>query len=172
MVAAIGLSELRQSIKELRNNDKYRHHKNTLHSLETALPIAISIMIILIAIPSHTSIGYYQLINEDEYEDFTWIHDHIDDYRDSNHTYDRGAVHPFKASPFSAITGIYIVSSSMHPTYGLSLHTKMEEFLNNKCTDTSFLDAYKIGLIYGNCNNSNLTMIHPKVYIYPGLYEK
>jgi len=88
-----------------------------------------------------------------------------------NHTYDRGVVDPFKASPFSAITGLYIVSSSMHPLYRFGLHNEMEKFLQDKCVDTGFLDTYKISIIYGDCNNSNLTMIHKNVYLYPGLND-
>jgi len=110
--------------------------------------------------------------SEEDYESFVWIGENIDSFRDINHSYDRGAVHPFKASPFSAITGLYIVSSSMHPLHGKNLWSKMEGLIRDECTDTVFLDRYKIGVIYGNCENDNLTMIHPNVYLYPDLYEK
>jgi hypothetical protein len=97
------------------------------------------------------------------------MNDHLDEYRNKTHLYDRAAVNPFYASPFSAMTGLYIVSSSMNPIYGYELHTQVESFLNDKCVDTAFLDEHKISVIYGDCNNNNLTMIYPDVYLYPGL---
>ena len=70
------------------------------------------------------------MINEEDYKAFNWIEANINDYRDENNTYDIAAVDPFKASPFSTITGLYIISSSMHPTYGFNLHNDMEHFIN------------------------------------------
>lgn len=172
LVAAVGLSELRKLVIDIKKDPRFKRYKKNLKNLEFTLPIAICIIIVLIAVPSHMGIGYYQMISEEDYEAFVWIEDNIDSFRDVNHSYNRGAVHPFKASPFSAVTGLYIVSSNMHPIYGINLHTKMEKFLRDKCVDTGFLDSYKIGVIYGDCDNDNLTIIHPNVYLYPGLYEK
>ncbi|HUT00132.1 MAG TPA: hypothetical protein VMY59_07445, partial [Candidatus Thermoplasmatota archaeon] len=78
---------------------------------------------------------------------------------------------PFKASPFTVVTGLYTISSSMSPLYGYNLVEKMETFLREKCTNTSFLDKYKLSIIYGNADNDNLTKIHENVYLYPGLEE-
>jgi len=107
-------------------------------------------------------------------ESFWWeilnaIHDHIDDYPDVNHSYSIAAVNPFKISPVFAITGLYIISSSMHPVYGYELHAKMETFLQEKCTNTSFLDTYHLSVVYGDAENTNLTMVHNRVYLYPGI---
>ena len=113
------------------------------------------------------------MINEKDYQTFSWIQNNINHYRDTNHSYDRAAIHPFKASPMSAITGLYIISSTMHPIYGYQLHSEMEKFLREKCTDTNFLDKHRISVVIcEECNNSNLTKIHENIYIYPGLYEK
>jgi len=172
LVAAVGLSELRKIVKEAEKNKRFKQHIKDLKNLQFTLPIAICIIIVLIAVPSHIDIGYYQMVSEEDYESFVWIGENIDSFRDVNHSYDRGAVHPFKASPFSAVTGLYIVSSSMHPLRGQNLWSKMEGFVRDECTDTGFLDRYKIGVIYGDCDNDNLTMIYPNVYLYPALYEK
>jgi hypothetical protein len=112
------------------------------------------------------------MITEQDYETFTWIHDHINDYRDANHTYQRAAVDPYKASPFSAVTGLYIISSSMNPVYGYGLVGQMQTFLQDHCRNTSFLDKYQLSVIYGNAQNTNLTMIHKQVYLYPGARQK
>jgi hypothetical protein len=91
-------------------------------------------------VPAHTDIPYYQMINETDFETFQWINENIDNYRNSTHPYNRAAVDPFKASPFSAITRLYIVSSTMHPIPGYKYHQEVSAFLNNGCTDTSFLE--------------------------------
>ena len=171
LIAAYALSEIKIYIKELKENKKFKHYKKQLKHLKKILPISISIVILIIGTNAHANTYYYEMINEDEYQDFIWIRDNIDKYRDENHSYDRAAIDPFKASPFSAITGLYIVSSNMHPTYSLKSSEKFKDFIKNECIDTNFLERYDISIIYGNCNNSNLTKIHNKVYLYPGLYE-
>lgn len=119
------------------------------------------------SIPAHMEIPYYHMINETDYEAFTWIEKNIDSYRDENHIYERAAVDPYKACPFSAITRLYIVSSTMHPIPGYRFHTNVTRFLNDGCTDTEFLDEFNVSVVYSNkCVNQNLTMIHPNVYIY------
>ena len=137
------------------------------------VPAAVCLLLATTAVPAHMEIPYYQMINEEEFETFSWIYDNIDSYRDENHSYDKCAIDPFKASPFAAVSGLYIVSSTMSPLYGYDLHTEVEQFLNEKCVDTSFLHKHDVSVIYSsNCNNKNFTMIYPNVYIYPGLYEK
>lgn len=59
----------------------------------------------------------------------------------------------------------------MSPLYGYELHTQIETFLQEKCTNTSFLDTYQLSVIYGEATNTNLTMIHERVYLYSGLTE-
>jgi hypothetical protein len=128
-------------------------------------------VILLIALPAHLSTPYYEMITEQDYETFSWIHEHIDEYRDATHSYNKAAVDPFKASPFSAVTGLYILSSRMNPVYRYDLVPKMETFLREKCTNTSFLDTYKLSVIYGDADNKNLTKISENVYLYTGVRE-
>jgi hypothetical protein len=170
-IAGYGLYETRQAFTDLMQKKRFKPFKKRIKSINILLPVTLCIVILLIAVPAHLNTPYYQMINEQEYENFTWIHDHIDDYRDTNHSYNRAAVDPFKASPFSAVTGIYTISSIMNPLYGYELNGKMHTFLKEKCTDTSFLDTYKLSVIYGEVLNTNLTKIHDQVYIYPGLIE-
>lgn len=65
------------------------------------------------------------MIDEQNYETYVWIRDNIEDYRDENHTYDKAAVDPIKASPFSAITGLHILTQSIYrEKYNLRIRLK------------------------------------------------
>jgi len=167
------LSSKRRLHLDLTFHNKYLNQLSWRENTGILVPLVIVIMLLLTAVPAHANIEYYQMITEEEYEDFVWIRDHLDEYRNDTFLYERGAVHPFKASPFSAITGLNIVTSNMHPRLRIRLDGPMREFLSNQCQDTSFMDRYKISVIYNplGCNNTNLTQIHEHVYLYPGLYE-
>lgn len=172
MIAGYGLGEIRTLVKD--NSEKIipKTYKRISKNSGIIVPAFVCILLLTTAVPAHLDIPYYQMIDEEDYEAFTWIKENIDDYRDENHHYDKAAVDPYFAPSFSAVTRLYIVTSSMHPLVRYSLHTDMETFLTNKCVDTGFLDKHGIGVVYGSCNNDNLTMIYPNVYLYPGLYEE
>lgn len=172
LLAGFGLAELRRFLTNLTQKERFKTRYEKIRHLDLLIPTTLGIIILLIALPAHLSIPYYQMITEQDYETFTWIKDNIDDYRDANHPYQNAAVDPFKASPFSAVTGLYILSSSMNPVYRYDLVPQMEQFLAEKCRNTSFLDKYNLSVIYGDADNQNLTKIHDKVYLYSGLTEK
>ena len=137
-------------------------------------PIIVVVLLIIMVIPVRFEAPYYKMINEDDYDAFTWIRGHIDSYRDANNTYTTAAVAPYQASPFSAITGLHILVSSMHPVlYYWNLHIEdMDAFLADHCRNTSFLNKFKISVVYGICENNNLTMVHSKVYLYKNFPSK
>ena len=168
LVAAIGLREVRDAIPTFLNTYVPRQiTRYDKHLKHTIIPLVIIILLLITAVPTHLNTPYYKMISEKDYESFTWIRNNINSYRDANHTYTTAAVHPYKASPFSAITGLYIVTSSMHPLLRYSLHNDMESFLADRGRNTTFLNKYRITVVYGSCDNSNLTMIYPHVYLYP-----
>lgn len=171
LIAGFGLSEIRRTLTNLMRKKRYKPIKKKIKKISIILPVILGIAILLIAIPAHLNTPYYQMITEQEYKTFTWIHEHIGEYRDANHSYNRAAVDPFKASPFTVVTEIYTISSSMSPLYGYELIGKMQTFLREKCIDTSFLDTYQLSVIYGEAENTNLIKIHDQVYLYPGLKE-
>jgi hypothetical protein len=171
LIAGFGLAEIRRTLTSLKENGRFTAMKKWVHHLDILVPVTLGVVILLIALPAHLSTPYYEIITEQDYETFTWIHDHINSYRDSNHSYSRAVVDPYKASPFSAVTGLYIISSSMNPVYGYNLVGKMETFLQEKCRNTSFLDKYHLSVIYGDADNANLTKIHENVYLYPRVSE-
>jgi PKD repeat protein len=169
LIAGVGLSELRRTIENIAKKNIFKKFKQLSKNSGSILAIAVCGSLLVTAIPTHMEIPYYQMIDEKDYEAFVWIENNIDDYRDENHPYEKAAVHPFKASPFSAITGLYILSSTMHPTYGYNLHTDMEKFLNEKCINISFLEKYQLSVIYGHCNNEYSEEVYENVYLYRGV---
>ena len=52
---------------------------------------------------------------------------------------------------------------------GKNIERQMKMFLGKKGKDTDFLEKHDIGVIYGDCENSNLTKVHKNVYLYYGL---
>jgi hypothetical protein len=171
LIAGWGLGELRRTITETSERFLPKQYANLKEYAGIIVPVAACLLLVTATVPAHFDIPYYQLIDEDDYETFIWIEENIDSFRDENHSYDQAAVDPFKASPFSAITRLYIVSSTMHPIPGYEYHKEVSTFLNNGCIDTSFLEKFDVSVIYNSyCNNANLTMIYPNVYLYPGLY--
>jgi len=174
LLAGWGLSEFRRSITEL--TLEYLPIKkgkikctNSVKYTSFFISVVAFILLATTTLPVHNDIPYYHMINELDYESFTWINENIDNYRNSTHPYNRAAVDPFKASPFSAITRLYIVSSTMHPIPGYKHHKEVSAFLNNGCVDTSFLEDFDVSIVYNNkCNTQDLTMIYPQVYIFSG----
>lgn len=168
LIAGLGLSELRTPFKNIIEKNILKNKKQLSKKFRFALPLLVCIFLFVTAVPAHFSIPYYQMINEEEYETLIWLRDNIDGFRDEYHPYDRAAVNPFMASPFSAITGLHIVTSSMHPLISYNKHTEMERFLNQNCTNINFLEQNQISVIYSPCNNANLTEIYENVYLYEG----
>jgi len=174
LLAGWGLAEFRWSLTELVLDylpvkDGKVNMDAKIKYASMVIPFIIVIILAMTTVPAHTDIPYYHMINETDYETYEWINENIESYNNQNQTYDRAAVDPYKASPFSAITRLYIVSSTMHPIPGYRYHQEVSTFLNNGCTDTSFLETFDVSVVYNSqCNNENLTMIYPYVYIYTG----
>jgi hypothetical protein len=165
-----GLSELRRIINENSEKIPLKHYQKFYKHMGVLVSVVLCLSLMITVIPAHCDIPYYQMITENEFETFSWIHDNINSIRDKTHSYDTGVIDPFKAAPFSAITGLYIISSTMSPIYGYNLHSEVEQFLRDQCKNTSFLQKYDISVIYSSdCDNKNLTVVYPNVYLYPGL---
>jgi len=74
------------------------------------IPYIFLFLIFCLAFPVHMNIPYYQMISEEEYETFVWIDNNIESYNNQTINYDTAAVDPFKASPFCAVSNLYIFS--------------------------------------------------------------
>jgi hypothetical protein len=166
IAAGFGLSEIRKVLIKNKEKIRLKEFKILKNNIGIIFTILISVILIIMAVPAHQNIPYYKMIEEEDYETFLWIRENIDSFRDENNSFERAAVDPFYTSPFSAVTGIFTISNKMSPLYGYELHSEMEMFLNSKCIDTSFLNRYELSIVYGNCINSNLTLVYPNVYLY------
>lgn len=140
-----------------------KKHYNLLHK---ATLLAICILVLATAIPSQLDIPYYHLISESEFEDFSWLNEEIKSLESQNITLEKGLIDPYKASPFSAVSRLHIISSSMHPIYGISLADEVQEFFLGGCINQSFLEYYDIDVVYSpSCQNENLTNIYKNIYL-------
>jgi len=55
----------------------------------------------------------------------------------------------------------------MFTIFKICAYLPVNTFLNNGCTGTLFLETFDVSVICNtDCDNANLTMIYPYVYIY------
>jgi hypothetical protein len=123
----------------------------------------IFITILIVAIPARLSIPYYNMMDEGDYNAFTWIKDNISD------AHDMVVLDPWKATAFTAITykNVYErIFPAQEP-----MDDMVYNFLHSKCRDTHFLEYEDINIIYNpdDCNNTDLINIRENVYLFnPG----
>jgi hypothetical protein len=115
MIGGIGFHELVHDNKII---DNIKLPENLISTKKTLLLI-ILILLIATVLPIQISVPYYQMITEQEYSTFLWIKNNIHEYENEYIQFTIGAVDPNIASAFSAITGLYTISSNMHPIYGM-----------------------------------------------------
>ncbi|MFC2016719.1 hypothetical protein ACFLUF_03290 [Chloroflexota bacterium] len=108
--------------------------------------IGPGISIILIAVTLATTIpdrqeeGYYHMIDSHDYEAFVWIRDNVED------SYNKAMLDPWKATPFTAITGKHVYTRIHNaPT---TTSTETYKFIINGCKDTDFLRENGVSIIY------------------------
>ena len=110
-------------------------------------------------LPGHHEIPYYHMINEQDYEEFVWIEDNVgDDYK-------KALLDPWKATPFSAITGKNIYTRIHGGPKPIDFEA--QNYLNDGCKDTTFLTENGISVIYNPepCSNPDLTKVRESVYL-------
>ena len=172
LLAGWGFAELRRTISKLLQNfpqlfKEKIHFKFIRKQSVNIITVFVAIMLMILAVPIHSNIPYYHMIDENDYDTFYWIEQNIEKFRNNSNQYERAAVDPFKASPFSAITRLYIVSSTMHPIHGYNYHNEISDFLSGGCEDTAVLDDFDISIIYASyCSNDDLVCINDNVYLY------
>lgn len=123
------------------------------------LCLALIVVILVIAIPTRQSTPYYHMIDAEDYEAFVWVSENLgDEYR-------KAILDPWKATPFTAITGKYVYARThMGPT---DVTRKVDGFLAGGCTDTDFLRGNGISIVYtsGECSNPDLVEVNKGVYL-------
>ena len=129
------------------------------HNAGNILAIVLIVITMAVALPARHHELYYHIIDSTDYEAFIWINDNIDD------SYNKAILDPWKATAFSALTG-KTVYSRIH-SYPVESDLTAYEFLDNKCTDTTFLKENDITLVYttGECNNPALVEVRENIYL-------
>jgi hypothetical protein len=111
------------------------------------------------AIPVRQHIVYYHMIDDQEYRDFVWIRDNLDE------GYGKAILDPLKGAPFTAITGKNVYT--WLGAYPIESDFRAYGFLAGGSTDTAFLRNNNISIVYSrqNVNNPDLTEVRPYVYL-------
>lgn len=125
-----------------------------------AAALGIAAAILVIAIPAHQNTPYYHMIDETDYQTFTWIRNNVDA------SYDRAVLDPWKGAAFVAITGKHVYAYTTVRLWGTG--REAYSFLDGSCTDSDFLRTKHISLVYtrGECLNPDLVEIHKYVYVF------
>lgn len=116
-------------------------------------------VILFTSINHRQDIPYYHMIDDEDYEVFVWIEENI------GGEYNRAILDPWKATPFTAITG-KTVYTRIH-AFPKPIDTEAADFLNTGCTDTAFLKENDISIVYTReeCSNPDLIEVREWVYI-------
>jgi hypothetical protein len=124
--------------------------------------LALIIVILFIAVPVRQSAPYYHVINEAEYEDFMWIRDNL------GSEYEWAILDPWKATPFTAITGKKVYSRIHIMPY--ERDEQAYKFLADGCVDSDFIRENLISIVYTNqpCRNEELIEVRENVYLFTG----
>ena len=128
-------------------------------NLGKILCLALVVLILVIAIPYRQNIGYYHMIDEQDYEAFVWIRDNVSE------DHEKAILNPWKASPFAAITEKYVYSW-IH-AYAKPSDEEASKFLSDGCVDTAFLRENGISIVYtrGSVNNPDLVEVRTNIYL-------
>lgn len=112
-----------------------------------------------VAIPARQNTPYYHMIDGEDYEVFMWIKENVDS------SYSKAILDPWKATAFTAITGKNVYSRIGEAPSPSDIEAY--DFLDNGCTDTSFLRENGISLVYTreSCGNPDLVRVREYVYL-------
>jgi len=171
LLSGWGLAELRRFmgnlIKNERFNEKIKNDKKIVFLCKALTPFLV-VIIIITTVSVHTNIEYYNLIDEKDYETFKWVKENIGQFIELNNKSENKAVlDPIKAASFSAVTRIPIVCSAMNPIHGYEYYDEVEAFLGEGCSNSSFFEKFEATIVYSDtCDNENLTMVNPGIYVY------
>jgi hypothetical protein len=114
---------------------------------------------LFISIPDRQNISYYHMINDEDYQAFVWIKANVGE------GYDRAILDPWKATPFTAITGKKVYTR-IH-SFPQPIDEEARRFLEGGCSDTAFLKKNGISIVYteGECRNPDLTQVNKNIYL-------
>jgi len=160
IVAGVGLMAIRElNLPEVLASKLKLAGFSFKRYLGWALCLVVVGVTLYIAIPARQHIPYYHMINEQEYQEFTWIKENV------GGEYDKAVLDPWKATPFAAITGKTVYTKIL--AFPTATDEEAKKFLSEGCSDTAFLRNNGISLVYteGECKNPDLTQVRDKVYV-------
>lgn len=127
--------------------------------IQNILCLALIALTLIMVIPERQDTPYYHMIDREDYEAFVWIKDNVDE------GYDKAILDPWKATAFTAVTEKEIYTR-IH-TAPTAKDNKAYAFLNNGCTNTTFLRENGISIVYTKkgCQNPDLVEVRKNVYL-------
>jgi hypothetical protein len=132
---------------------------SALRKIGYPLCLALVALILAIAIPVRLNTPYYHMIDDADYQTYSWISANVDS------GYRKAVLDPWKATPFAVITGKYVYARIQ---VGPDDQTRQaDEFLASGCADTAFLKVNDISIVVtsGECLNPDLTRVRENVYL-------
>ncbi len=176
ILAGYGLAWVKEygekAIKYAIKSGKILHDKRAVKIIGIAIPVLLCLTNAFFVVPVHREEPYYKVISEDNFDEFDWIRNNIYDYRDEYHSFDKASITPLRAVSFSAVTGVHTICSNFLPKYGTNIEREMNSFLADKGKDTDFMEKYGTEVVYGSCENKNLSEVYKNVYLYYGVPPK
>lgn len=120
-------------------------------------------LLLITTIQSHLDMPYYHIINQQQYNDFVWIRENIDD------RYDKAILDPWTAIAFTSIAG-KTVYSRMPPgpsAFFAERNQEIYRFFSEGYTDTDFLKESNISIVYteGKVDNPDLVEVKENIYL-------
>lgn len=125
-----------------------------------ALAVVVAVVTLALVIPIRQNAGYYHMIDEQDYETFVWISDHVSE------SYPLAVLDPWKATAFTAITGKHIYAQIRQ--YPGEDDLEAWAFLSNGSADTAFLKENGISVVYSRLpvDNPDLRQVAEFVYLF------
>jgi hypothetical protein len=133
--------------------------KNRIKWIVGIIIIAL-VLITIIPAKLDSNNNLYHIMNEQDYNSFVWI-------RDNTPQNSIVLADPWKADALSPISERQVYSRIMQGPNAVYEENNKEinDFFSNNCTNIDFLNKNNISVVYGNCSNSSLKEVYPKVYL-------
>ena len=157
IIAGAGLLWIKTIKLPSRSKSKYMSFLS--RNLGNVLCPCLIVIILAVSIPSRLNTSYYHLIDQEDYNAFTWIKDNVSE------GYDLAMLDPWKATAFTAITDKKVCRRIYF--YQEPVDQIIYNFLHSGCSDTAFLKENGISMLYNrwDCNNPNLIEVRKNVYL-------
>ena len=155
IIAGAGLSWLTgliTSFKFVKNNLFKKYLSVYFYALSV-------ILILVIAVPTRLSTDYYHMVDQTDYESFSWIKSNL------GADYQVALLDPWKATAFSALTQKYTARRIFEQREPVD--DKIDAFLQSGASDTSVLRDNNISIVYNRneCENTDLNKIKDNIYL-------